>query len=242
MLITVLGNLGSGKTLFLVINAYYSKLPIVSNFALDFGNREIIPFDLNKFLRKDYSDCIILMDEAYNYLESRISATERNRIMSYFLFQSRKKNVLLYITAQLFSTLDRRYRELSDLIVVASNMDEYFLYTIYIGSEVNEITISKEYTKLFYKMYNTKELIDNADEKMKYNLKVGQEKMINIEELANEVLDFYISEGLTKITRDMIEIYLEANDIENFYAKRIFTMLKIRKMKELNQKKRKIKK
>lgn len=238
MLITVLGNLGSGKTLFLVINSYYSKLPIVSNFKLYFENRIIESFDLNKFLRCEYSDCIILLDEAYNYLESRISISERNRIMSYFLFQSRKKNVIMFLTAQLFSSLDKRYRELSDIVIIAENSEISFNYRIYSGSNCNEIAISKQYTKFFYTMYNTNEVIENNDEKMKYELKEGKEKMVNVEELTNEVMDFYQSEGLEKITKDMIEIYLEANDIENFYAKRIFTMMKIRKMKE-NQKEEK---
>ena len=239
MLITVLGNLGSGKTLFLVMNAYFSpKLDIVSNFKLKFENRPYIPFDLKKFLRCEYDNCIILLDEAYNYIESRISTNEINRIMSYMLFQSRKKNVTIYITAQLFSTIDRRYRELSDMIVTAENTSD-FNYTINFGAKTKRFSISKENAKQFFDMYDTNEVIKLVDKKTTFDLKKGSDKMSEIELYALEIIEYYKSEEIENVTRNLVDLYFTSKDYPKFLEKDTFTMIKLIKDRKSSKKKSK---
>ena len=68
MKIAVIGNIGSGKTLLLVVIAKHSKRRIFSNFQLDlplYNELEIID------LLNLENDIIVFIDEAYTWLESR---------------------------------------------------------------------------------------------------------------------------------------------------------------------------
>ncbi|MFW9949622.1 MAG: AAA family ATPase [Candidatus Thorarchaeota archaeon] len=244
MLVAILGNLGSGKTLLSVINAYYSNLPIVSNFFIDFSNREIESFDLDRFLRADYQNCIILLDEAYNYLESRISGSELNRVMSYILFQFRKKNVTMYFTAQLFSTIDRRYRELCDMIIVAKSRDptkkENFSYTITNFLITKKFVLDYEKASEFFTMYDTKEVILNHNPKLEFNLKSDTDKMSEITMIAEEVNQFY--EKKNTLTRNMVKLYFTTHKLPSFLITEVYTQAKLLRDEKKEQKGKKIKK
>lgn len=241
MLITILGNLGSGKTLFMVINAFFSSnLPIVSNFKLNFGNKkEIEPFDLKKFIRAEYENCIILLDEAYNYLESRISSNELNRIMSYILFQSRKKNVTLYITAQLYSSIDKRFRQLTDMLIIA-NKTNRFNYTITDFNSTKSFSITFEKAAQFYQMYNTNEIIQIQNKKIIFNNLTSENKMSEIQFLADEIIEFYKKDEITNITSNLVDLYCMSYEIPKFMVKPTFTAIKLKldKIKKKSRKKK----
>lgn len=233
MLITILGNLGSGKTLFMVVISYFSQKPIVSNFEVKFSNRIIEKFNLNKFVQAKYENCIILLDEAYTYLESRVSANELNRIMSYILFQSRKKNVELYLTTQLLSTIDKRYRELSDVFIVAQrDQNENFCY--YITDKQKTVKLCLDYMKMlpFFELYDTNQIILTNNQKILFDTKDESQKDEEIEKQADIIEEFYNNEGLTNITKSMVQLYAMKKGLPNFLVESIFATLKIRKKKK----------
>ena len=122
MIIGYIGRMGSGKTLSMVRNAYrYYKAgyTIYSNINLKFPHK---PYTLQELI--DYANnnvtlkkSVILIDEAHIFLDSRNSGSKRNRVISYFLLQTRKKGCHLYYTTQRFHQIDKRLRDNSDVLI-----------------------------------------------------------------------------------------------------------------------------
>lgn len=238
MLTTILGNLGSGKTLLMVILAYYADKPIVANFNIQFDDKEVEEFNLNRFLQADYENCVILLDEAYTYLESRISGSELNRIMSYILFQSRKKNVELYITAQLLSSLDKRYRELSDLFIIANPNEANFRYFMVFDNKEFQFALNKQKVTPFFSCYNTNEVIFTKNEKLLFDTKDSDDKLDEIEKHAKTIEDYYHKKKINTITKDMVDLYIRTDKtIPEFLSKNIYTVIRLN-AKEKKEKKK----
>jgi len=235
MLTSILGDLGAGKTLLTIMASYYSKLPIVSNFKVEIPNRECIEFDTHKFLKAEYENCIVIIDEAYNYLEARVSSRELNRQMSYILFQSRKKNVDIYITAQLFSTIDLRFRQLSDIIIYALRPNIPFCdFTYFIQNKlkVKKIRIKYEKAIPFFSYYDTNQVVFERDEKLDFTLKNGNQKEIQIEEYANEIMDYYEFDKGNKITSNMVKLYFTTHDLPKFLINEVYTVISLKKKED----------
>lgn len=168
MLVIIEGGLGSGKTLLMAMLAKHSQLPIVSNFNLNLDFEEL---DIHKFVKSKYNDCNIFLDEGYVYLDSRLSQNKRNRLMSYVLFQSRKKSVNIFITVQLRGTLDLRFRMLSDYIIYAENLGTKFRYTIFKPNDSSYNTSAIiPYAKAiqYFDVYDTNEVIDDFDSSFQF--------------------------------------------------------------------------
>ncbi len=237
MLCTIIGNLGSGKTLLATILAYYSNLPIISNYSIEFPNKQIEEFNLNKFIRAEYSNCVIVMDEAYTYLESRISGSELNRIMSYILFQSRKKSVQMYITAQLLSSLDKRYRELSDMFIVANRIGVNFQYFVLVGNQQSNFILKYENVLPFFDMYNTNEVILSTDKKILFDTQESADKLKEIEKYADEITEFYKERKIKAITKNLVDLYATTNNVPKFLTKDIHSVIRMRENDKKREKK-----
>lgn len=200
MLIVVHGGLGSGKTLLLSAIAKYSKDHIVSNFHL---NRDYEEFSLNKFVNAEYENCIILMDEAYVYLESRLSMSKVNRASSYILFQSRKKNVRMYLTVQMVSTLDVRFRSLTDLWIYCEGLTErgykYVLIDNMTGATRTTYLPLSSAEKI-YPIYDTNEVVSPNIESTNF---MAQDELKNfVMDRVNEIRKHY---GNRKITKNIVK-------------------------------------
>jgi hypothetical protein len=57
------------------------------------------------------------------WLDSRLSGTRRNRLGGYLAFQSRKRGVDILFTAQRRHSVEKRFRDLTDIWVVCENLD-----------------------------------------------------------------------------------------------------------------------
>jgi len=228
--------LGTGKTLLLVILAYFQKRKIVTNFDLNFPKEfDIEQFDEDKFLRCEYENCIILLDEAYTYLESRISGSDLNRNMSYILFQSRKKNVELYITAQLLHTIDKRFRELSDIFIIASlNSTISFDYVLFTKTDSYTFRIKYEARLVFGQFYDTNQVIQPTNKKMLFDIQEPEEKTDEIKNYAEIIQNHYLNEGLEKVTKSMIDLYIteHSKEIPSFLSKEIFGRISLENKKK----------
>lgn len=236
MLITIVGNLGSGKTLLAVILGYYSKKKVVSNFSIHFKHKKVERFDLATFLQAKYESCTILLDEAYTYLESRVSGNQLNRIMSYILFQSRKKNVELYITAQLLSSIDLRYRELSELYVVAYRNGIDFKYYFVGKGYCYERDFEFDKVIPFLGMYDTNEVILTKDKKMLFEIQSSDEKVEELKEYARVIEKHYSEKNINKITKNLVSLYATSYNMPKFLINDVYTIIRMNAIKKKKQK------
>ncbi len=123
MLDGFLGGMKKGKTILMIISEYPNYLDgrkIISNMEIRFpkvkGAGTIERFsllDLVRFTDKDneWHNLNIDWDEIYMNLESRLSAgKELNRLGSYLIFQSGKRDIDIKWTSQMFGTMDNRLR------------------------------------------------------------------------------------------------------------------------------------
>lgn len=170
MIIGFVGRMGSGKTLSMVRNAYRYFLAgytIYSNIKLSFPHKEYTLQELIDFANNgiNLKKSLIMVDEAHIFLDSRSSGSKRNRIISYFLLQTRKKGCHLYYTTQRFHQIDKRLRDNSDVLITCKTKtdkygEKYTLNNINIMLEnsikqKNEVYKSKDY----YELYNTYEVV-----------------------------------------------------------------------------------
>lgn len=223
MLISLDGNIGSGKTLLLVIIATTSKRKIFSNFQLDlplYNELEVIN------LVNLENNINVFIDEAYTWLESRTSYKAINRYLSYIIFQSRKRNIDVYITSQMFSTVDIRFREQSNILIHCKRIDDNFHYYFNIvGSEkMNHFILPLKEGKEYFKLYDTMEIIQpNNKQELEFDLLKQYpnqllEKVIEISKI--------IKPNLKKITHDSIKASLLMNGYNTSYEKYLYLYLK----------------
>lgn len=120
MIFGIIGDCGCGKTLLMTMMLHgksQKKSAIFANYGLTF------PFTkLTDDFFKDYSalpifDCAVGMDEISVYYSSRGAMCKRNKHMSKFIVQTRKRNVNLYYTAQQASLVDVRIRNNTDYYI-----------------------------------------------------------------------------------------------------------------------------
>jgi hypothetical protein len=66
---------------------------------------------------RDFRDCIILIDEAHIWMDSRTSASKFNRLQTYLLLQTGKEGINLYYTTQSFGQVELRLRQRTDMLM-----------------------------------------------------------------------------------------------------------------------------
>jgi len=162
----IIGNIGNGKTLkasyfAALFNAYGKKI---------FSNYNILLKNAKKIHAQDFANlnhlknALAILDEAYEWLESRLSGTEVNRILSHGVLQSRKRGLDLIYTAQLNSTVDLRLRRItSTLIWALTPSDAGFNYVYFTPHETIYKTMSIELAQQIFKIYDTTEIVSAAD-------------------------------------------------------------------------------
>lgn len=178
MLIVLVGDIRTGKTLMSTIFAYDSynnDRDIWSNYYIDLPNyHELKPYHLDNELLPDNVDAYL--DEIYAWLESRSHNRPINKMASYLLFASGKKDVDIFATLQLFSTMDVRFRDMANVIIEVYKYPTVFEYRVYkrihgIVSYVKTIYLPYENAKEFFKYYDTLEIIEASNKKdLQYKL------------------------------------------------------------------------
>jgi len=133
LIVGVQGGLGSGKTLliarYLVKDAFRGR-SVFSNFQLNGIDFE--PLDIRKLLNDevDLQDVSVGIDEFTVFADCRTSMS--NTMITYFILQTRKRNVCLYYTTQDFGMLDKRIIRHTHLFVTAEKCkdDRFRVYTV----------------------------------------------------------------------------------------------------------------
>lgn len=163
MLTNISGLLGTGKTLLSVILAQEDKkkgTDIKSNFHIDFAEK-LNPLSLINF---ELSNCSVVLDEAHTIFDSRTSSSPLNRLFGYFFLQSRKRKVTIYLTAQFNHSVEIRIRDICDYNILCcprkNKKKDNFRYIVSsCGEIVNDVTLTYENAKPFFKLYNTEQVI-----------------------------------------------------------------------------------
>ena len=119
MIIAVVGSIGSGKTLTLTLMGKQAKdkgKAVLSNYRLNFKHTLISKKQILGYSEDSSSlnNCTLLLDEAQTILDCRNSI--KNRLLTYFILQTRKKHVDLFYSTQQFWNVEKRLRENTDMI------------------------------------------------------------------------------------------------------------------------------
>lgn len=130
--------MGSGKTLYAT---WYALRFFVERrlYERAFANYHIISPDPERqveLLDKEafkglahLSNALVIIDEAYLWLDSRRSSSKSNIDVSYLVLQSRKRGFDILYLAQVRSSVDLRLRDLSEMWVFAEKRRDGFHYT-----------------------------------------------------------------------------------------------------------------
>jgi hypothetical protein len=128
MLIAIVGNVGSGKT---ILEVRYAKQDanngrkIITN--LNLVGIPYETFDIEKFLSNDYNeslkDASVFLDELTMYMDCRLGSSKQNLLMGYLVLQSRKRGIDIYATMQSLDLVDyKRFVKYVNMIVLCQKM------------------------------------------------------------------------------------------------------------------------
>lgn len=164
--------MGSGKTLSMVKLAtsfYLRGYKVFSNFNLSFPFESYTLQDLINYSNDDtnFNKSVILLDEAHIFLDSRSSVSNKNKVISYFLLQTRKKGCHLFYTTQRYHQVDKRLRDNTDILTqcttkTLSNGDKYTLnyYEVEKNGVVRNYKKIYKHTNKLYSLYDTNQIIN----------------------------------------------------------------------------------
>jgi len=134
----------------------------------------------------------IFIDEAYTWIESRHSGKALNLLTTYFIFQKRKRFLDIYLTEQLFSSIDKRARELSNIIIecksrVDFKKDDFEFWYIDRDSNIDfEFIIPYNIAKQYFEYYDTYEIIQIPN-KSKYEYDILKNDQAKLLERSKEI-------------------------------------------------------
>jgi len=200
MLISILGGLGDGKTLIETFFALLDSRPIYSNYWINSPRyHDLKPEMLNRL-----SNCLVLLDEAWAYIDSRVSGSDHNRYFSYILTQSRKMGIDIVMTDQLEGMIDTRFRQLTDWEIHCSAENYGYDYW-FIRRKKNRLfmpvhrILPLEIAEKIYPYYDTGQRINPIDDEL--ILRVTQDKteiMAKVDAVVLELLSKAPAKAYTK--------------------------------------------
>ena len=168
----VLGERGSGKTLFMTYLAYhYAKQgkKIVANYHL-FG----IPYTYMKVreiaeMKLTIKDSIVFIDEGQEGADSYSFLRKSTQKLTKFATQIRKLKITMYYSTQVFGQIAKRLRDQTNYII---QMQEMGIQGISRASVFNyrqgyEDDLIRKFVfdgREYFKFYDTEEIIDESDD------------------------------------------------------------------------------
>jgi hypothetical protein len=241
MLCIINGGLGSGKSLFLTIYGKFWKQnnpnkTLVSNFTL--YDIEYEEFSISKFVESKYNDALILADEFYQYVDSRSSMSELNKLFSHTLFQTRKKSIDMFMAVQLRGTIDVRFRALSDLTIECNRTNFGFEYRL---SQPNSNRfaysfLSWDKAHSFFKFYDTNEIISHTEKdsskyltkekKIKLAEKKGNKCYEDWKKQCDKVGNYLKNGDYPTINKSFTKVWCVKNKIDNSMFSLIYNYIK----------------
>lgn len=222
-LIIISGYMGSGKTLFATDLALTSKVPVLANYKIE--SKNVHPLDISQLLHLPYEKCKVIIDEAYAYLESRVSMSKLNLYMSYILFQSRKRGIDIILTAQLENSIDNRFLSLAEIKVYAQQTREGFSYYITNDRIIKKMKITFKNAQNIWNKYDTSEIILPPNIEGLENQIANMDKKTlkeNVDRLENEIRNEY---GDVKFTHAIVNNFLLDKQYDDFFSSYLYARL-----------------
>lgn len=180
MIVCFIGTVGSGKTLGMTREGYRYYLrghKVFSNYALAFPHERLTAKKLYELIedKAQLQDCVILLDELHVWLDSRASMRKKQRMITYFILQTRKRNVRLLCSTQHFEQVDKRLRKTTDILVFCRNLTNKSSLVSAKGWTVLEQQSFEQYgsnppkrevylANKYYELFDTEEIIDFVEE------------------------------------------------------------------------------
>lgn len=167
----IVGSMGCGKTLFAsaIAERLKNHYTIMANYDLKCRDMDITPENVASLMfetRAIEGKKLVIIDEFHIFSDSRLSSSNHNILMSYFITQTRKQNVQLIYTTQQFGQVDIRVRDNTDVLALPAYnaindiMTVVFLKRDWLSSQFKFSHI-KTYTNLrpVFARYSTEQLI-----------------------------------------------------------------------------------
>lgn len=188
MIILFIGTVGGGKTLSMTwegFQYYRQGYQVYANYRLTFPKIKgcLEPILINKKLfdtmikeKQQLQNAVLLFDELHIWLDSRGSMEKKRKGITYFILQTRKRNVRLLGTTQHLHQVDKRFRDSVDILCYCSNLsnksslvrDVYTPVRIMQESVFQWRTMKPKVRVLkanpIYGLFNTKEMIDMEED------------------------------------------------------------------------------
>lgn len=222
------GDVGSGKSLLMVLFAKLQegKTPIFANFHLNLKGATLI--DVNDL--EGINSGLLLIDEAYSWLESRTSTSRLNQYMARIIFQSRKRRLNMFAAEQMRSSIDLRFRDMSSLTILAlgkKTVDSDFEYVYQKNYQLGRFRIPISLAKKLYPLYDTYEFPMTPPSEFEPNrLNKTVKKTVT-------ALKKKYKKNVTKLTKGMIKDYLmEKKTFERGLHESIYARIKREKIAE----------
>lgn len=228
MLMAIIGGMGEGKNVLMVYLATKSKREVYSNFKIHIPNYK--PLKITDLL--DLKNNIdVFIDEGYTWLESRTSGSVLNRYLSYIVLQARKRLIDIIISAQMFSSLDVRFREQCDVVVKCQKIKKGkvikgFKYS-FLFVEKNKVrTYFLKYkdAKKLFDIYDTYEIIESH---VKDALILKLKETESPEEFWDEIVNISkaIKKDVKKLTHPRVLNALAKNGFQSTYESQVYAYL-----------------
>jgi len=95
----------------------------------------------------------------WQWLDSRVSSSKRNRLVNQILLTSRKRDIHFAYTTQSFKQTDIRVRKITDFIAIPylSPDNRWCRLVIYNNPTLDVLKAFKFETAKYFQLYNTKE-------------------------------------------------------------------------------------
>ncbi|MGV9141361.1 MAG: hypothetical protein ACOC1X_00320 [Promethearchaeota archaeon] len=232
MLIIVLGRRGSGKTLWMVLQALKSKRDVWSNFEIKIDRyNELRVVDLIDELP---NNCEVLIDEAYTWLESRTAGRGLNRYLTYLAFQIRKAERNFIISAQQQGTIDVRFRKEWDYMVYCfrkpnrNKRREFWDFGVRIldkySLKIIQRVLPYESAEKYFRFYDTYEVVEPFD-KQNLRLELMKDDPKRLHSHIKQVAGV-IEKDINKITHSTVSNALLKNGFSRAYHLYVYDLLK----------------
>ena len=230
MLISAIGDVGSGKTLLATYLASKDERPIYSNYKIKLPNYHDLKPEILSVIN---TSSLIIIDEAYTWLESRLSGRDINLYSSYILFQSRKRGLDIILTDQLDITIDVRYRMMTNFLVFCQQTERGFEYTFQKMSRLLSYRPKKKMmpfsvAEKIYPLYDSWELINPIDDNLLF--KVSENKG-DILKIIDKITAALLKQApASEYTTGIIEDICLRNQYPKSYVKLIYNSIKASKL------------
>lgn len=237
--ILVVGLKGAGKNLIItIIESQLPKKKKFSTFELKLPGYQ--PLTLVGMLNLP-EGVIVNIDEAYTWIESRHSSKYINVYLSHLNFQLRKSNRDFFITAQLMSSIDKRFREHYDYIIYCSRLpnenpnweywDFFYIFVNNITNQSSALGLSYEDAVPFFKYFDTYEIQEApAKSRMIYELLKTDplKKLAYSIKITNKLMPYFDKKRFPTIgvTKDLVKIALMKVNQDEIWSNDCYLILK----------------